>query len=96
MQASPKRSTPVKISDFTPAEQRLLRAAFQAFVPFVLVGGLDLGDPRVISLGHHQGLAGSQDSPDGSRIYAMVRIRGVDKSPEELRIAVERKDVASR
>ena len=96
MQVSPKRAMSVKISDFTPAEQRLLRAAFHAFVPFVLVGGLDLGDPRVISLGHPDGLANLQDSPDGSRLYAMVRIRGVDKSPEELRIEVERRATGHR
>jgi hypothetical protein len=81
----------VKISDFTPPEQRLLRAAFHALVPCVLIGGLDLGDPRVISVGHAKGLAAVQGSVDGSRIYAMVRIRGVDKSPEEVRIAIEQR-----
>ena len=96
MQIAPKRAMSVKISDFTPAEQRLLRAAFHALVPSVLVGGLDLGDPRVIALGHPDGLATMHASPGGSRLYAMIRIRGVDKSPEELRIEAERKASGSR
>jgi len=91
MQATPKRAISVRITDFAPAEQRLLRAAFHAFVPFVLVGGLDDGTTRVIALGHPDGLASPEGYPAGTKIYAMVRIRGVDKPPEELRLLVPTK-----
>ena len=60
MPPAPKRAISVSITDFNPAEQRLLRAAFHAFVPFVLVGGLEDGDARVISLGHPDGLAAAK------------------------------------
>jgi len=91
MRAPPKRAISVRITDFAPAEQRLLRAAFHAFIPFVLVGGLDDGTARVLALGHPDGLAPPESYPAGAKVYAMVRIRGVDKPPEELRLLVPKK-----
>jgi len=91
MRATPKRAISVRITDFAPAEQRLLRAAFHAFIPFVLVGGLDEGAPCVIALGHPEGLARPEGYPAGTKVYAMVRIRGVDKPPEELQLLVPTK-----
>jgi hypothetical protein len=88
MPPSPKRAISVSITDFSPAEQRLLRAAFHAFVPFVLVGGMEEGNAKVIALGHPDGLAPPTGYPAGARIYGMVRIKGVDKQPEEVRLPV--------
>ena len=82
MRAPPKRAVSVKIGDFPRRDQDLLRAAFHAWVPMVLVGFKD-ERPFVIALGHPDGLATAQDSPDGSRIYSMIRIKGVDKAPTE-------------
>ena len=88
MPPSPKRAISVSITDFPPAEQRLLRAAFHAFVPFVLVGGLEEGAARVIALGHPDGLATPADYPSGAKVYGMIRIKGVDKQPDEVRLPV--------
>ena len=88
MPPAPKRAYTIRITDFAPAEQRLLRAAFHAFVPFVLVGGLEEVKPRVLSLGHPDGLAKVADYPPGARVFAMIRIRGVDQAPDEVRLPV--------
>lgn len=78
MRASPKRAVSVKIEDFPRRDQDLLRAAFHAWVPMVLVGFKD-EKPFVIALGHPEGLATAEASPDESRIYSLKRIKGVDK-----------------
>jgi hypothetical protein len=44
-----------------------------------------------ISLGHPDGLAAVKDYPPERRSNAVIRIKGVDKQPEELRVPVERK-----
>ena len=96
MPPSPKRAISVKISDFPPAEQRLLRAAFHAFVPFVLVGGLDEGNARVVALGHPDGLAPPKGYSAGTRVYATIRIKGVDQNPEEVHLPVAARPAKGR
>jgi hypothetical protein len=73
---------------FSNRDQDLLRAAFHAFVPMVLVGFTDERHPFVISLGHPDGLATAEASPDGSRIYSLIRIRGVDKPRDEPTVSI--------
>ena len=51
---------------------------------------IDLGDPRVISLGHPEGLASVQGSPDGSRLYAFASVNPVTADAvEEIERAVK-------
>lgn len=76
MPPAPKRAISVSITNFNPAEQRLLQIAFHAFVTvraFVLVGGLEDGDARVIPLGHPDGLAPTKNYPPGARTSRRAR-----------------------
>lgn len=78
MRANPKRAVSVKIGDFPRRDQDLLRAAFHALVPMVLVGFKD-EKPFVISLGHPDGLTTPVESPEGSKVFSLSRIKGADK-----------------
>ena len=66
------------------AATKTLRAAFHAWVPMALVA---FKDERsfVLAVGHPDGLTSAQDSPDGSRIYSLRRIKGVDTPPPTFR-----------
>ena len=79
---SPKRIRALKIEDFSMADRRLLRAAFHAYVPMVLIGGIENENPHVIAVGHPDGLAAPGTTPADSRYYSTIRIRGVG-APEE-------------
>ncbi len=83
----PKRAVSVSITDFRPYEQDLLRAAWEADLPLVLVGFKEADWPcYVIAIGHADGLATAEASPDNSRIFSLKRIRGIDKPREETQV----------
>ena len=61
---APKRALSLKIEDFNSFDQELLRAAWTAYdsTPMVLIG---FGDrPRVIALGHTDGLTTLDLAPE--------------------------------
>jgi hypothetical protein len=88
MQRMPPKPAPTfAITDFSRADQDVLRAAHAASLPMAYIA-LRREKPCVMAVGFPGAIALPESAPDGAVPYYLRRIRGINEPPGE----VERSD----